>query len=161
MKVDQRQKGQSLVEFALILPIFLLLVVGFFDIGRAVFYYSSVTNAVREATRFAVVNREAMLAELQDQAEEEANGTCDGTIEDNPLKQKVLEYAFGLNEDLFDPCSDIQIDIKRTGEDNKFLNSVSIQYTVHYEPITPILSQIVGSIPLVAQSTMYVTPGSR
>jgi len=156
MNVDQRQKGQSLVEFALILPIFLLLVVGFFDIGRAVFYYSSATNAVREAARFAVVNRDAILAE-----EAEASTGCDGDINNNPLKLKVLEYAFGINEDLFDPCGDIQIVVMRTGEDNNFLNSVSIEFTVHYEPITPILSQIVGSIPLVAQSTMVVTPGSR
>lgn len=161
MNEYQRQKGQSLVEFALILPIFLLLVVGFFDIGRAVFYYSSSTNAVREATRYAVVNREAILAELQDQAEEEANGTCDGTIEDNPLKQKVLEYAFGINNDLFDPCNDILIEITKTGSESQFFNSVSIQFTLHYEPITPLLSQIVGSIPIITQSTMYVTPGSR
>jgi Flp pilus assembly protein TadG len=43
--------GQSLVEFALILPIFVLLLVGVFDLGRAFFSYIAITNAAREGTR--------------------------------------------------------------------------------------------------------------
>ena len=47
--------GQSLLEFALLLPILLMVIMGLFDIGRAVFYYSTLNTAVREGTRFAVV----------------------------------------------------------------------------------------------------------
>ena len=47
--------GQSLVEFALIFPLFLLLIMGLFDIGRAIFYFSTLNTAVREGTRFAIV----------------------------------------------------------------------------------------------------------
>ena len=43
--------GQSLVEFALILPIFVLLLVGVFDLGRAFFSFIAITNAAREGTR--------------------------------------------------------------------------------------------------------------
>lgn len=155
MKDRKNQKGQSLIEFALILPLFIVLVIGFFDFGRAIFYYSSLTNAVREATRFAIVNRDAILAE-----EAENLSECDGTISDNPLKLKVMEYAFGVNEDMFDPCTDIIVVITRAGSSNQMLEAVSIEVTLNFQPITPILSQIVGQIPLVAQSKMYVTPGS-
>jgi Flp pilus assembly protein TadG len=50
------QRGQSLVEFALIIPIFLLLAVMIFDLGRAVYYYSAIHNAAREGARYGVVH---------------------------------------------------------------------------------------------------------
>ena len=48
-------RGQNLVEFALILPVFLLLVLFIFDISRAVYFYSVMYNAVREGARVAAV----------------------------------------------------------------------------------------------------------
>ena len=44
-------RGQSLVEFALVLPLFVLLLVGVFDLGRAFFAYIAISNAAREGTR--------------------------------------------------------------------------------------------------------------
>jgi Flp pilus assembly protein TadG len=52
-----RARGQSLVEFALVLPIFLVVVLGIFDLGRAVFAYNTLTNAAREGARLAIVNQ--------------------------------------------------------------------------------------------------------
>jgi Flp pilus assembly protein TadG len=46
-----RQAGQSMVEFALLLPIIVLLLVGVFDLGRAFFSYIAITNAAREGAR--------------------------------------------------------------------------------------------------------------
>lgn len=48
--------GQSLVEFALILPLFLLIVTGLFDVGRAVFQENTLAYAAREGTRYAIVH---------------------------------------------------------------------------------------------------------
>jgi hypothetical protein len=48
--------GQALVEFALILPVFLLLAVGIFDLGRAVFQVNTLAYASREGTRYAIVH---------------------------------------------------------------------------------------------------------
>jgi len=52
-----RARGQSLVEFALILPIIVLLVVAFVEVGRAVFAYNTIANAARQAVRVATVNQ--------------------------------------------------------------------------------------------------------
>jgi|GEM_PF-896490 len=43
--------GQSLVEFALILPLFVLFIIGVFELGRAFFSYIAITNAAREGAR--------------------------------------------------------------------------------------------------------------
>jgi Flp pilus assembly protein TadG len=55
----ERRRGQSLVEFALVLPMFLLLFMAVMDFGTAVFTYNSLTNAAREGTRLAVVNQDS------------------------------------------------------------------------------------------------------
>jgi len=51
-----RSKGQSLVEFALLLPVFALAVVVVFDLGRAIYYYSAIYNAAREGARYGAVH---------------------------------------------------------------------------------------------------------
>src|ERR1700704_3810842 len=45
------QKGQAIVETALLLPILMLLVMGTADLGRVFYYSIAVTNAAREAAR--------------------------------------------------------------------------------------------------------------
>lgn len=48
--------GQSLVEFALVLPVLLLIITGIFDLGRAVWQENTLAYAAREGTRFAIVH---------------------------------------------------------------------------------------------------------
>jgi len=54
-KTQENENGQSLVEFALVLPLLLLLVVGIAEAGRAWMTQNVLTGAVREAARIAVV----------------------------------------------------------------------------------------------------------
>jgi hypothetical protein len=49
------QKGQALVEFALVLPLLLLLVVGMLEFARAWNLHQTMTDAVREGARRAVL----------------------------------------------------------------------------------------------------------
>jgi hypothetical protein len=53
---DDRSGGQGLVEFALVLPIFLLLVFGVLDLGRVIWAQDDLANAAREAARYASVH---------------------------------------------------------------------------------------------------------
>ncbi len=48
-------RGQTLVEFALVLPIFLVMLFGLFDAGRYVYMSSVVSQAAREGARLAAV----------------------------------------------------------------------------------------------------------
>lgn len=51
----KRERGQGMLEFALMLPIILLLLMAVMDFGRMLFLYSQVSNAAREAARFGSV----------------------------------------------------------------------------------------------------------
>jgi len=50
------KRGQSLVEFALVLPVFLLVVLAIVDGGRAIFAYNGSSQAARNVARVASVN---------------------------------------------------------------------------------------------------------
>ena len=52
-----RERGQGLVEFALVFPVFILLLLGIFDLGRAVYAYNTIGDAAREGARVAIVNQ--------------------------------------------------------------------------------------------------------
>ncbi len=56
MKKRRREDGQAMVEFALILPIFLLILCGIIDFGWLFYNQLSLNNACREGARYAVVN---------------------------------------------------------------------------------------------------------
>jgi len=51
-----RRPAQALVEFALAIPVFMLLVLGTFDLARAYMAYTVVANAAREASRYGSVH---------------------------------------------------------------------------------------------------------
>lgn len=48
--------GQAMVEFALVAPIFFLLLFSIVEAGRFIFYYETLSNATREGARYAIVN---------------------------------------------------------------------------------------------------------
>jgi hypothetical protein len=48
---DRGQDGQSLVEFAVVVPVFLLAMFGLFDVGRLVYTDSVLSQAAREGAR--------------------------------------------------------------------------------------------------------------
>ena len=54
-KRSPRERGQALVEFALVVPIFLILVMGIVDFGMGFKTSIMVTNAAREGARFGAV----------------------------------------------------------------------------------------------------------
>src|SRR5664279_4517955 len=56
-KAHRGRRGQSLVEFALVAPLFFLLVFAITDFGRLFFTQSTLQFALREAGRYAVTGQ--------------------------------------------------------------------------------------------------------
>ena len=63
--MPQRQRGAAVVEFALILPILLLLLVGTIDASLALYDKAVITNASREGARAGIVARSPPLTDAQ------------------------------------------------------------------------------------------------
>ena len=91
-------RGQSLVEFALLLPLMLLIITGLFDSARAVWESNTLAYAAREGTRFAIVHGSAGQGPLPDGT---ASGAADTTDMNNDpviayIKTVVRQAAIGV-----------------------------------------------------------------
>jgi Flp pilus assembly protein TadG len=56
LSVKSRQSAQGIVEFALVIPLFLSLVLLTFEAGRMMYVWAVLNEATREATRTAVLS---------------------------------------------------------------------------------------------------------
>src|SRR3990172_5805826 len=80
------RRGQSLVEFSLVLPVLLIMVFGIIDFGLGLRSYISLTNATREGARFAAVGNPAGSFPSQ----------CDGTTTPTVIGRTCVAVE-GLN----------------------------------------------------------------
>ena len=88
----QDEDGQALVEFALILPVLLLILFSMIHFGKAINYWNDGTHLTAEAARFAAVNRKpdpSNSQSLQEQIKNQVDtkelhdgGTGTGTVTD-------------------------------------------------------------------------------
>ena len=124
-------KGQSLTEFAMVLPLLLLLIFGVVDFGRLFFVEMTLQNAVRQAGRFAVTGNH-----LPDSTKPGVNMS-----RVNSIKQVAQDAAIGLD------VTSIQISSKTGGSGNAGGpgDTVTISITSNLKLITPIIGQFFGS----------------
>lgn len=59
------ERGQSLVEFAMVLPLLLVIMFGIVDFGRVFFSWVTVTNATREGARIGSLGSDAATVETR------------------------------------------------------------------------------------------------
>ena len=64
-KTRKNENGQSMVEFALVVPLLLFLVIGIFEFGRAWMTKNLVTGAAREAVRMYAVKDDTGAAKVR------------------------------------------------------------------------------------------------
>ena len=95
------QKGQTLVEMAIILPLLLFLILGIFEFGRAMYLKNTLNNAARAGVRTAVV-----------QTTVNNNTTysdCTSIPSNEPIKKTICESIFNI------PKSEISANITVLG----------------------------------------------
>lgn len=103
--------GQSIVELALVLPLFLMVLVGIIVLGMGVFYQQQVSNAAREAARYAAIHSATARCPTVGQWDPDPRPStydrCDRPQEEWPkMTAAGREFIFGLNPGAvrFTPC---------------------------------------------------------
>jgi hypothetical protein len=130
-------RGQTLVEFALILPVFILILVGIFDGGRLVFAYHTVNNAAREGGREATVNQ--TLADIQARAAQHAVAL------DIPPADVYVDFRLQSSPDDEDSCD------SKVGDQEIVTCLAVVQVTYDYVAATPIIGALIGPMPVTGE----------
>lgn len=89
----RRTRGQALVEFALVAPLFFLVLFAVVEAGRFMLYYEALNNATREGARYAIVNGANSLG-CPTGPPAPGSSSCDPTGEN--VRQRVRTAAFGV-----------------------------------------------------------------
>lgn len=160
-------KGQALVEFAFILPLFLLLVFGLIDLGRFVLADSILSQAAREGARLASVeagwigsadascgstggpvcpmNVTALITDIRSAANRMVAG-LGGSITTVYLSCDA-PGAQPTNWQTFTSAS-----CNSNGQGN--VASVRLIYT--YQPFTPVIGGLIGNVVRQGAATMVI-----
>ena len=148
----QRSRGQALVEMALVLPVLVLIMLGFVDVARMAFAYNNLENAARSGTRVAAVN----------QIETSAGCSREAPIVDlsNPtwsIKACTVSEAVGLNLTPADvsvaysrPPSQPTLGCTKPNLHVGCLVTVTVTYSL--SPLTPIVGQLLPAINMTTTS---------
>lgn len=131
VRVFHSIRGQGMVEFALVIPIFLLLTLGTVEMGWLVYNNHTISNATREGARYAMVNGERS---------ENANAVAE-------IENVVSDYSSGLSGPVTTTVSPGSI-----GEPG---STVTVATTYQYQPV---VGMIIGtaSLTLSSESTVIV-----
>ena len=165
-----RARGQTLVEFALILPIFLLLLFGLIDGGRFVFTDSILSQAAREGARLGAVEA-SWVGKTDAACGQPAGPVCPADV--TTLVSHVRTAANRMISGLGGTVSSVEIRCDAPGSAppavpwvepgptttcaNKTQgNLISVRIRFTYAPITPLAGPIIGSVVRESAATMVI-----
>ncbi len=129
---SKKQEGAGLVEFAIVAPLFVVLLFGLVEFGLSVYDKEMLTNASREGARFGVVYC-----------------TPRKTIDD--IKAKVREY---LTKAGFSGTA--TINVTGAGGASGSSLTVSVTYPYQFQVLPQFLRSMTGSINLTANTQMVM-----
>ena len=165
----RKSRGQSLVEFALVLPVFVFLLFGLIDVGRFVYMNSVLSQGAREGARTAAV--EASWLGSSDASCGTAGGpTCPATTA--ALKADVTDAAnrmvspFGAVSSVNIRCDDaggaptgnwtVGGGVSCPAIKSQTGKIVSVRVTLTFNALTPVISGILGTINSSGSATMVI-----
>lgn len=140
------ERGQSLVELAVTLPILILLLLGTIDFGMAIFSYSMLRDAAQEGAFYGSFNPTSK-AEIENRARN-ISPRGEDEIFSSPVNL--------MNKDL------VQVDVQALGRacqgtTKGVTNSIRVSVSYKYPLLMPFVGPVLGStIPLTGTATNII-----
>lgn len=142
-------RGQSLVEFAFLVPVLLLILLVAIDFGRLYSSWVTLNNSARVAANYAAANPDASFASGSTYASL-VNGEGFGTL------GSTCSVSGGVPAPTF---ADTSVDANTTT--TNLGDTATVSVSCAFKVITPFISLIVGnSVPLTASSTFTIRTGA-
>ena len=138
----KKNKAQALVEFAIVLPLLMLLLYGLLEAGRILFLYSTVVTASRQAVRYGSTTGAGTNGVFRYQDCAGIKNAASRVAFLGPFDTITIEYDTGPGYSPFDTCDGTTDNISLVGNSNRVVVTVS-------EPFTPIIPLIVPITPRI------------
>jgi Flp pilus assembly protein TadG len=142
----RRPRGSTLVEFAVVCPMLLLIVLGIMDFGRLFFTQLTLQHALREAGRFAVTGNKLP----------NPSNPSQNLPRVDSIKAVAQQSAAGLD------LTNIKITSKKGGTNHAGAptDTVTISLTTHVKLLTPIVAKFFpdGAHKITASTTFKNEP---
>lgn len=141
-----RRRGQALVEFALVVPLLLLLIVIVIDFGRALYVQTAIQNGAREGARFGSVHPQWV------------DNATPGLSNPDPNNVK---YRASTEPAATVPSTNVTVTCTNAGVTESCTvagsgHRIDVRVTATFTPITPLISNIVGTNLTLAGDTVMV-----
>jgi hypothetical protein len=146
----RRPRGQAMVEFALVAPMFFLLLFGIIEAGRFIFYYETLSHATREGARYAIVNGANTLGCPSGPP---APGTSACDVPGNNVITRVRQSAFGVASGGI-TVTPIWLDDLGGPGNNGRGQTVSVTASYTYRSLVPLVP--LPPINVTAESTLVI-----
>jgi Flp pilus assembly protein TadG len=143
----RNERGQSLVELAITLPILILLLLGTLDFGMGIFSYSMLRDAAQEGAFYGSFNP-SNVAEIENRARNISPRAKD-TIFSSPVQLRNKDLIKVSVRALGDFCQ---------GATNGVANSIEVKVSYKYPLLMPFIGRLIGSntIPLTGIATNVI-----
>ncbi|MBI3748594.1 MAG: pilus assembly protein [Chloroflexi bacterium] len=142
-------RGQSLVEFAFLVPVILLILLIAIDFGRLYASWVTLNNSARVAANYAAANPHASFAAGSTYATL-VNGEGFGAL------GSTCSVSGGVPAPVF---ADTSVDANTTT--TNLGDTATVSVSCAFKVITPFISLVVGSsVPLTASSTFTIRTGA-
>jgi Flp pilus assembly protein TadG len=170
-RTARHQHGQSLVEFALILPVLMLVLMGIVQMGFVFNAYVTISNATREAARTATIylyDRNQSVGANDTARDEAARSALDSAMgmlsATSPGFANSSTWTITDAGDTFtsgDLVIAYTLPAGVTDADSRVGQRVSVSMTYHLDLLIPFIGAILphdanGRLPLTAQVSMLV-----
>ena len=138
------ERGQTMVEFALALPIMALLIFGAVDFSRFMLAYLAVSNGAREGARQGIVRPNCIdsFGTTANSIQARIKNNTDGAIAWIRVTPVVSYYS--------DASTPTPVTTPVAG------GLVKVQVTAPFEPATPLAGPIIGNPSVSAESQMVI-----
>jgi hypothetical protein len=103
-KMNRKTKAQTLVEFALVMPLLMLVIIGLFEVGRLIFMNSIVITAAREGARYGSAT--GQIGGTTQYKDCDAIVTAAEKADPLGIVNITIRYDHGPGTALFGPCGD-------------------------------------------------------
>ena len=156
----KKSKAQAMVEFAIALPVLMLLLYGLLEAGRLLFIYSTVVTASRQAVRYGSTTGEGTNGAARYEDCIGMKNAAQRVAYLGPFDTVNISYDTGPGQSAFDTCTGDTDNITIAGNSMRVVVSVSEQFQPIVPGIVPFLSRtitatsartILNTVPIIVE----------